>query len=386
VSAPWRLFQGEGVRGIYLNELGRAEAGKIAAAFAARVWKQSGASVERTEEAGPPVAMLPEEGLCVEPVAGQGPSIVLATDERPSSPELAVAAAAMLRRAGCQVIDIGATTRPCFWYAVNVLGAAGGLHVTGNGCTAAMTGFDFVVHGARPCSSPGLLDGIREAHQQAFPRTSRPPGSQRLFRALPSYEACLRKHFHALRPLRVGFACGSRLVGDQFGRIFRGLACQLHVVPCRPGARDDPAVEAGNARRLSAEVRERGLHLGVLVGDDGQQFQVLDEEGQSVPCPTIARLLAGVVREEQQNAPPFSGVDEPRAPASIASPALLPTTLESAWQAMRDGGAPMGSGPDGYYWFVDPFLTCDAALSLARLMQALSRQDMALSEVVEKLA
>ena len=41
---------------------------------------------------------------------------------------------AALRLAGCQVIDIQATTKPCFWFAVEHLQAAASIFVTGAGC------------------------------------------------------------------------------------------------------------------------------------------------------------------------------------------------------------------------------------------------------------
>src|SRR5207237_3885958 len=112
-----------------------------------------------------------------------GPTVVIAYDERPSSPEIVTGVGIGLRRMGCRVIDIGLATRPCFWFAVDHLQAAAGIHVTGAGCDPAWTGLDFVTRGAIPCSRGGELDRIQSCFEQGYSRPSRRPGSQRTFQA-----------------------------------------------------------------------------------------------------------------------------------------------------------------------------------------------------------
>src|SRR4029077_3412122 len=151
----------------------------------------------------------PAEGFRLLAPGRPGPCVVLAHDERPSSPDIVTSVGQALRRMGCQVVDIGLATRPCFTFAVDHLRSAGGVLVTGAGCDPGWTGLEFLSRGTIPCSSPGDLDRIAARLHEGYSRPSRRPGNQRTFQAAVPYEASLWKHFHALRPLKIALACPS---------------------------------------------------------------------------------------------------------------------------------------------------------------------------------
>ncbi|HEX6012832.1 MAG TPA: phosphomannomutase, partial [Geminicoccaceae bacterium] len=66
-------------------------------------------------------------------VAGRGGRrVCLGYDGRLSSPALAVAAGAGLQEAGLEVLTIGLGPTPMMYFAVNLLGADGGIQVTGS--------------------------------------------------------------------------------------------------------------------------------------------------------------------------------------------------------------------------------------------------------------
>jgi phosphomannomutase len=206
---------------------------------------------------------------------------------------------------GCQVVDIGLATRPCLLFALDHLGAAGAVHVTGAGCDPGWTGLDFVMHRNLPCSSPGALDRIAACYRDGYSRPSRRPGSQRTFQASVPYEASLWKHFHALRPLKIALACPSRNVRELFVRVYRKLACRLLLVetPTRQRSTLDPADR--DLKRTSQHIREERADLGMLVDDDGERCAFFDEEGRLVPPQVIAQLLAmGTASGERGNNPP----------------------------------------------------------------------------------
>src|SRR5262245_7665436 len=141
------LFTSEGVRGRYLNELTRATAAQVAGAMASCLWDDFAApnaagtprapSDERgalTSDSGGTDPFPTVEGIRLLSPGRPGPCVVLAHDERPSSPDIVTGVGQSLRRMGCQVVNIGLATRPCFVFAVDHLHAAGGVHDTGAGC------------------------------------------------------------------------------------------------------------------------------------------------------------------------------------------------------------------------------------------------------------
>jgi phosphomannomutase len=385
------LFTSEGVRGRYLNDLTRATAAQIAGAMASCLWDDFAApSVAGTlrvpsapEEASAPTSYASTggadqfqavEGFRLLSPGRPGPCVVLAHDERPSSPDIVTGVGQSLRRTGCQVVDIGVATRPCLTFAVDHLHAAGGVHVTGAGCDPGWTGLDFISRGRVPCSSPGELDRISRRFQEGYSRPSRRPGMQRVFQAAVPYEAGLWKYFHALRPLKISLACPSRMLRELFARAFRKVSCRLLPVetPTRRRAVLDPGDP--DVARTARHVRDSGAHLGVLVDDDGERCIFFDELGRVVVPARVAAILESESGDVAQTAFP-----EPADPGRAG--ARLPTR-EEVTVAMQHNGAPFAADGAGRYWFAEAYPTCDALLTLVHLLHALSRSDTPLSEVV----
>jgi hypothetical protein len=417
------IFVEEGVRGRYLNEITRGTAERLAAALASCLWddfvEQASTSVRSSSlgrgvegERGRSLALSLEsdarsavEGVRVLETGRSGPRVVIAHDERPSSPDLVIGAGQALRRMGCQVVDIGLATRPCFLFAVNHLQAAGGVLVTGAGCDPGWAGLEFVSRGNVPCSSAGAIDKIADRFRARVIRPSRHAGSQRTFQALLPYEAGFAKHFHALRPLAIALACPSRTLRELFSRAFREVACRLIPVetPTRLRNLEDP--RDPDLARTARTVRERRADLGVLVEEDGEQCLIFDERSEIVPPCRVFALLCGsiedvagplVVPREWADAtnsplPPGEGPGargaefgrSPRAAQYTGRIFLDETSRERVTQATHAHRARLAADGRGRYWFWEGISTCDALLTLVRLLQALSQSDAPLSQVKE---
>jgi phosphomannomutase len=393
------LFTSEGIRGRYLNDLTRTLVAEIAGAFASCLWDDfarpgavsAGARLPTAEGEGyhsrtalpadtaeaPPIgndcaadpdSQTSTEGFRILAPGRPGPSVVLAHDQRPSSPDIVMGVGQALRRMGCQIIDVGLATRPCFAFTVHHLRASGGVHVTGAGCDPGWTGVDFLTRGIIPCSSPGALERIAARHADGYSRPSRRPGSQRTFQGAVPYEAGLLKHFHALRPLKIALACPNGTVRDLLSRTFRRLACRLFPVetPTRARAVLDP--HDPDVARTARHVREKGTDLGLLVEDDGEQCVFVNEQGRVIPPAKIARMLA---------------IDQG---AGTAVATAEQSTREAVTVAMVQDGAPFAIDGRGRYWFVEAYPACDAVLTLVNVLHALSRSDAPMSEVIAKSA
>lgn len=373
------VFTREGVRGIYLNSLSRGTASELTGAFAYCLWEliQSDAD-STTTHFGPNAATT----LGVR--NKRGPTVIVAHDERPSSPDIVMGVAAMLRRMGCSVIDVGLTTRPEFAFAVQHLSGDGGVFVTGAGCDPAWSGVDFAGRDGAPWSLGGSLDRVRDRFVVGVSRPSRRPGTQRLFSVSAAYEAGLFKHWHALRPLQIVCALPGRRTKDLFERLFYKLPCRLIPVPTpvRGRSLDDP--DDPDLARTAAAVRSCRAHLGLLVSEAGDACAFIDEQGTLVPSDRILSLFARELCEQRAT---VTVVTEGKDSSSGHSPRIrcvsaLPTR-EGVWEAWDQHRADLAGGPTGRYWFDAPGAVCDAIITVAHLLQALSRDDTPLSDLIK---
>ncbi len=419
----------DGVRGIYLNELDRTRAAHWGAALAAMLWDEepryepaprsasdTAAMELEAEDAGRdirpfvelPIALpfvgngegidlghtvqdgspaLRNAGSPEFRVAQRGPVVVIGFDERPSSPDIVTGVALGLRRMGCQVIDLGQTTVTCFQFAVRHLDAAAGMFVTGAGCDPAWTGFDVVGRHAQPWSRGDILDELEIRTRSDVLRPTRAAGSQRTFPALAPYEAELAHHFHALRPLHVVCGSATKLFPRTLDRLFAKLPCRVtHVsLPTRQRDLSDPSDV--DVRRVAAAVTAGGQHFGLIVDDDGQRCAFVTERGRLVTSGELARVLIDFERREQRDlkvvvdrslSDELTGWLTPRRIEYAESNATAAAVIESFVQS----DSRLGLLGDGRVWFRETHATCDAILTLARTLQALSLSDASFSEVV----
>ena len=362
------VFQQDGVRGVFLNEFTPHIASRIARALARNIWDQL------------PLTGSKPGQKSVRPTRS-GPTIVVGYDERPSSPTILAAVIDALRMMSCQVVDVGLVSKPCFCFAVDHLQASGGVFVTGANHEAAWTGLDLYAAGAQPLSLGTSLEDIEMRFNTGVSRPTRRASYQRSFQAVVPYEAGLWKHFHALRPLKIVVAVRPRSVRKTLSQLFKKLPCQLVEIETT-GSANSPIRTDVVTERLKTSIRKKAAHLGVLIHDDGCRATFFDQRGRPVEQSTLCHLLARIV---QANEPRSAMViDSTIAQPSISHDETLlgEFTMGSIARTMKENHATFGASVDDRFWFRESYPACDAVLTLARALQALSLSDAKFSNLL----
>lgn len=305
-------------------------------------------------------------------------------DERPSSPTILSSVIDALRMMGCPVIDVGLASRPCFAFSVDHLQVAGGLFVSGAGHSASWSGLDLYREGAAPLSLGDGLDEVQQKFESGVTRPTRSAAFQKAFQATIPYEAGLWKHFHALRPLRVVCAARPRPVRKTIRKIFSKLPCELSEVET-VAAVNEPLRHDVLLERISSRVRKRKAHLGVLIGDDGSRCWFVDNRGQVVDSLALTAMLARQSRTDHPNAPIVAESAAREHLESMVAPIELLDGGDSAGsmsRVMRESNSSFGGGQSDFYWFRESFPACDAILTLAHVLQGLSRSDASFAKAI----
>ena len=380
------LLTDEGVRGVYLNEFTRQRAAQLAGAFASLLW-----------EAAPLKGQLDSKSVAVKQ-RRHGPSIVIGQDQRSSSPDIVLGVSEMLRRMGCQLIDVGLVTRPCFSFNVAHLDATAGILVTGSGCDQAWSGLDFVTKQAKPVSrfdasrvandsSLISLEDIETLAAEGFDRPTRNAGQQRRFQASTPYESGLWKHFHALRPLKIACGCPVWILSKTLSRLFERLPCDLQLIELPTRRRDLDNDEDVDIENISDYVVENECHLGLVINDDGARCRFLDESGVPISDAAVACLIAAIIQSDSEKIgisvqdevreSVEQGVEEFR--SNVFS---TPPFQRGLFESMLANDSTIGLGSATGVWFQETIPTCDAILTLARMLQSLSQSDKPLSKLI----
>ncbi|MEE8450378.1 MAG: hypothetical protein V3R99_00635 [Thermoguttaceae bacterium] len=357
------LLHDEGAAGVYLNDLTPAIAREMAAALGISLQRHAASEDAPTDE-----------------IATQSaPVVVLGGDGRPLTGPMVAAVGEGLRFAGCNVVDVGPTTSPCAAFAIDHLGASGGVLVGNSGNATHTVGLKFWADGPHPISAGKRLDAIRQAYEAGVDRPTRVYGSLRRFQADGPYLATLRETYHGLRPLRVVLSTSSGPAAGFLDKLTEQLACR--ILPGRT-----------NRERLGDQVRADQAHLAAVIDDDGETCRVLDEAGRPV---APERLLLLVARHSSQSVPGAILVLEDGAdgPCVEALRALGLHTVHGGptradmQRTIRRHDALLGGGRSGRFWHTHTGIPLpDGLTTLSLLLVILSQSDRRLSEVLDRQA
>lgn len=386
LPAPRTLeFGDQGVRGVYLNEMDRVTARNVAGSFGLFLRQQSARASGNSQETVRGGADRSPPRLSS---GGRASRVVVARDEHPRSPDLAVGAIEGLRFAGCEVVDLGAASSPCLVFCIQHLGALGGMMVQGDESASSLIGLRLWREEGEPLDGAEMraIQGMIPSAAQRPTRTASPYNT---FGGSVPYLACLLKHFHALRPLKVAAVCASGVMEHYVQKLFGDLVCTRVRSESMPRADVLAGGRIGRERARGLVTRSRA-HVGVLFEADGERATFFDEQGHEVEPESILRLL---VRGASREHGPVPVVLEEGASEDLlqairrhgAQVELAPARPAAMIKAMRALGAQLGGGASGRIWFGDTTTTADALLALSGVLAALSWTDAPISQVLKQI-
>ena len=370
---PLRLFQTNGVRGLYLNQLTRNEASQVAAAFAATL--REVVEIWRTRHPAPTSRWL---------------KVVFGHDSRPSSPDLAIAAATTLRQQGCELIDLGWSVRPQVEAVLREIGADGAFFVTGHGSSVGWNGFDLIGPDGVVWSQGGVLDLVEQRFHQSIPRPEREAAPHTLRDATAETLAILREDLHGLRPLRVSVQSKEPTLGKLFTASHPDWPGTLHFqqegeTPAEP-FQPAGAYSGGGSAGASPSRQSAPSSADVIfhLGEDARQCEMVDEAGHEVSAPRILFALGELLLHEHPHVDVVLSdtmFDRCGWTVERCGPGFLVfhrggPTEEQLLRTMHSLNSPLGLDGEGRFWIRrEGQVRCDALLSLAMILKSLSRTD-----------
>jgi phosphomannomutase len=323
--------------------------------------------------------------------------LVVGRDARRSSPELGDALIRGIREEGADVVDIGLVATPMLYFAVEALGADGGVMVTASHNPAQYNGFKICREHAIPV---GEASGLREIEKLAAGIASEPP-SQRTG-GLSSAGVTERYVDHVLavgesRPaLHVAIDCGNGMAGVALEPLLARLPLRVERLYFEPDGTfpNHPAdpLHLENLADLQQAVRRSGADFGVAFDGDADRAIFVDERGEPVPSDLVTGLLA---RSQLRRAPgsrvlydlrsSWATAEEIRAAGGIPEMCRVGHSFVKA--AMREKNALFAGELSGHFYFrFSPTLVADDGVAaLVAMLDVLGREAKPLSALIAPL-
>lgn len=323
-----RLFEGENLRGIYLNELNRSRVEHI------------------TEHV--------LSTLCRNARYGFRPKIIVAHDWRPSSPDLVIGVVSALRRWGCDIVDMGQTNRPCFDMAMATFPADLGMFVTGGIEAEKFNGIDILSSNGMEWCAPGHLSEIIANLHVPASRAQRSSGDFQTISLIEEYEGVLAEQFPQVDSLRVSLACCEPLTLQILGALLLKHGCEVNFHELNTAeSKFNRQVE-----KFRYEVRDAHVDIGLLIRPDSRAVSFIDERGKRVPQRAIMSLLASELQIEILES------DGDHQPSS---------TAEASFTKFQNSNAEFMSDRAERYWFKSRLPQSDAIHAVGAVLNVLSK-------------
>lgn len=202
---------------------------------------------------------------------------------------------------------------------------------------------------------------------------------------METYRSQFLKHFHALRPLKIAVACSLRLVRETLDNLFEKLPCQLSWVDIPQHKRNLLDPEDPDVLKMQDYLDSHTCDLGMLIDDDSRQTAFFSEAGELLPNHAIVRLLMQALAAEQPHARFVLDVNCREQLGETPADWSVSThrgTLADSYFQMQQHQAVYAGSHTGYHWFRETVPTCDAILTLAHVLAALSFSDAPVSELL----
>ncbi len=319
--------------------------------------------------------------------------IVVGRDGRLSGPELCEGLIEGLRKAGCEVIDIGLAPTPVVYFASYHLRAGSCVAVTGSHNPPDYNGFKIVV-GGETLSGEAITDLYSRISEGRL-HSAAEPGSMQQREVMADYVQRIADDVQLDRPLKVVADAGNGVAGAVAQQLLEAIGAEVIPLYCDvdgefPNHHPDPS-EPHNLEDLIQTVKRFDADIGVAFDGDGDRLGVVTREGKIIYPDRLLMLFAADVLQRNPGALVIydvkcSGKLSDYVLRHGGSPMMWKTGHSLIKARMRETDAELAGEMSGHFFFKERWYGFDDGLySAARLLEILAQREEDPSEVLAEL-
>ncbi len=327
-------------------------------------------------------------------VLGRGadrPALVLGRDTRASGPALEAALAEGIRRAGCDVLQVGVLPSPAIAYLVRDLGASGGVVISASHNPAEYNGIKFF-------DSAGykLADAVEDEVAGLLDEDAVIPGRSEAGTSRQIDDAADRYIRHAvscvpcdLRGMRIALDCAHGAASSTSPEALRRLGAEVTVICSEPDGKNINA-DCGSThpQRIRDVVAAGGFDIGLTHDGDADRVLAVDEGGELVDGDFLMAVCARHLHEDGRlpndvvvtTVMTNMGFDHAMRSAGVE---VLKTKVGDRYvlEEMQKTGSMLGGEQSGHIIFLDCVTTGDGLVTALRLLEVMRETGRPLSEL-----
>jgi len=324
-------------------------------------------------------------------------AIAVGRDARTHSPELSDALIRGINDEGAAVVDLGLISTPMLYYAVEELGAGGGVMVTASHNPGEYNGFKICREHAIPI---GEASGLKEIEALSSERAGLEPAARRGGRSAVDVVDGYVDHVLTVGgrcpELRVAIDCGNGMASVALEKLLERLPLtveRLYFEPdgSFPNHEADP-LKVENLQDLRDAVLRSGADFGVGFDGDGDRAVFVDDEGEPISSDLMTGILA---RDQLRRHPGGTVLYDLRSSRAVADEvekaggvALMCRVGHSFVKAqMRETGAVFAGELSGhlYFRFSPELMADDGTAAFVAVLDLLAAEKQPLSRIVAPL-
>jgi phosphomannomutase len=324
-------------------------------------------------------------------------TVVVGRDMRPHSPALAKALSDGLRSTGFDVIDVGQIDTSFIYFAINHLGAIGGIQTTASHNPIQYNGFKISGPKAKPIgSTTGLEDIKRIAMSLKAQATTGVMGKYEEQDLWAPYRRHVLSFLNLRRPLKVAIDASNGMAGKMVPAVFEGVR-DLELIKINfdmPGTfvhDPNPLVES-NLTQLKDLMKQSSVDVGACFDGDADRCMFIDEQLTTIGCDILTALMARDFLRVPQNKGSAIVydlrsskvvVDEIKAGGGVPKRERVGHAFMK--KTLAETNAVFGGELSGHFYFRDNFNADSGAIAFARVLSILSNTRGTLSDLINPL-
>ncbi|MCP4375851.1 MAG: phosphomannomutase/phosphoglucomutase [bacterium] len=320
--------------------------------------------------------------------------LVIGRDMRPHSKSLSEAMIEGITATGTTCVDLGMIDTPMIYFAVNHLGACGGVQITASHNSMEYNGFKICGQKARPLSQSAGLNEIKHI----VSTLARMPISASIaaYQELDLWDE-YRKHVHGFlklhRPLKVVVDALNGMGGVMMSKIFDGT--DIEIIPLNfevaaDGVASPNPLLDSNLQQVKEAVVDRGADFGVCLDGDSDRCVFIDEKANVIRCDLMTALLSRHFLSDNPGAAVIYDLRSSRAvEEEVRAAGGLPRRERVGHsfmkKALSDSNGVFGGELSGHFYFRDNYNCDSAAIAFATVASIIASQAATLGELIEPL-